>query len=70
MACGKASWLAVREAARAAVMPLSLDFTARWFASFGRFDQRQPEQRRNRECGRRRHIVDRGDDLVLVVDGR
>jgi hypothetical protein len=32
MACGKASWLVAREAAQAAFMPLSWDFTARWFA--------------------------------------
>ncbi len=31
-----------------ATMPLSWDLTARWFASFGGADQRQPEQRRNR----------------------
>ena len=28
-------------------MPLSWDFSACWFASFGGADQRQPEQRRN-----------------------
>jgi hypothetical protein len=58
MACGKVSWLAAREVARAAVMPLSWDFIACWFASFGRFDERQPEQRRNRSA------VDAGMSLI------
>jgi hypothetical protein len=34
-----------------AIMPLSWDFVARWCASFGSAEQRQPEQGRNRRSG-------------------
>lgn len=36
--------------ALSAITPLSWDFTTRWFASFGSFDQRQPEQRPNKNA--------------------
>jgi hypothetical protein len=34
-----------------AIIPLSWDFTVRWFASFGGADRRLPEQGRNRRSG-------------------
>ncbi len=32
-------------------MPLSWDFSARWFACFGGADQRHPERTRNKSAG-------------------
>lgn len=57
-------------AAVPATMPLSWESIGRWFASFGGVDRCQPEQGRNRRTGFDfRHVADRGDGLVLVVDG-
>jgi len=47
-----------------AIMPLTWDFSARWFASFGGADQHQPEQGRNRR-GRCRPVpVGRGARII------
>lgn len=57
-------------AAVPAAMPLSWESIGRWFASFGGVDRYQPGQGRNRKTGFwRRHVADRGDGLVLIVDG-
>jgi hypothetical protein len=42
-----------------AIMPLSWDFSAYWFASFGDVERRQPEERRDRRSrtGRRIRIA-------------
>jgi len=50
-------------------MPLSWDYSAYRFASFGSFNQRQPEERRNRSVGGA-WTVDRDDGLVDAADGR
>lgn len=46
-----------------AVMPLSWEFSAHWFASFGTVDRRQPEQERNR----RPRLDAQAEDLLLAV---